>query len=206
MSRPSLDETWLEVARVLARRGTCIKAQVGCVLTDKRGNQLSTGWNGVARDLPHCNHEEMVGAAYQVVSRDPLVEMPTRMEKSYPHACAGATAPPGSDLCEALHAEQNALTRCSQPDAIFTCYLWRLSPCMRCTKQLLNTSCRRIVFAEEYAREPQARKLWEKAGREWIRGAAQDARDSQALGLLGLEQGVPYKVVRVHDSLTIEKL
>lgn len=160
--RPTIDETWLRVAAALAMRGTCFKMQVGCVLADAQGNLLAANYNGVAAGEPHCNEVSLFS---QVTRKKPL---------EYPHKCAGADAPAGSDLCEAVHAEQNALTRCLLPSSIHTCYLWRMSPCMRCTKQLLNTPCARIVFLEEYTREPQARALWTRPrpgwpdGREWV--------------------------------------
>lgn len=155
--RPTIDETMLEVVLALSRRGTCLKMLAGCVLTDRRGRIISTGYNGVAAGRPHCNHS---------LSEDGFTYSPLDVNE-HPHKCAGADAPPGSDLCEAVHAEQNALTWCRAPDSIHACYL-NVSPCMRCAKQLLNTGCKRIVFLEEYTREPQARALWTSAGREWL--------------------------------------
>jgi dCMP deaminase len=153
-----MDETWLAVASILARRGTCIKARVGCVLADAGGRLLAANYNGVASGQPHCNEEVAVrGSKWHPGGKI-----------GNPHACnSGRPFPPGADLCEAVHAEQNALTRCKYPDEILTCYS-TISPCMRCAKQLLNTGCRRIVFAEEYLAEPQARRLWEDSGREWL--------------------------------------
>lgn len=170
--RPTIDETWLRVAAALAMRGTCAKMQVGCVLADAQGNLLAANYNGVAAGEPHCNEVVRIGADFKDLGGG--VSMPRKMVNSWPHRCKGANAPAGSDLCEAVHAEQNALTRCLLPGSIHTCYLWKMSPCMRCTKQLLNTPCARIVFLEEYTREPQARELWTRPrpgwpdGREWL--------------------------------------
>lgn len=176
--RPSIDETMLEVVLALARRGTCLKMLAGCVLTDRRGRIISTGYNGVAAGRPHCNDRAQSAGA------------PGAIALSYPHACAGAYAQPGSDLCEAVHAEQNALTWCTRPDSIHSCYL-NVSPCMRCAKQLLNTGCRRVVFLEEYTREPQARALWvgsreKPTGREWA--LHRPERAFLERGALGMQQ------------------
>lgn len=168
--RPSIDETWLTVALALARRGTCFKMQVGCVLTDSRGRFLAGNYNGVAAGRPHCNESKEEGRDFvkfgKYVPGHGQPMRPTRFETVFPHKCAGADAPPGSDLCEAVHAEQNALTWCRDPDAVRVCYT-TISPCMRCVKQLLNTGCERIVFPSEYTREPQAAALWRGAGRAW---------------------------------------
>lgn len=179
--RPSLDETMLLTALVQAARGTCMKMQVGCVLTDARGRLLTANYNGVASGQPHCNARSadltfgelrkygMAGEAFA---------------KEFPFACPGAFSPPGADLCEAVHCEQNALTQCLRPDEIRTAYL-TCSPCIRCAKQLLNTPCERVVFLEEYLREPQARALWTgRGGRAWERADAAVQRKADDLARL----------------------
>ena len=40
-------------------------------------------------------------------------------------------------------------------------------PCMTCTKLLLNTSCKRIVYIEDYPHQ-EAKELWTRNGRELI--------------------------------------
>lgn len=57
------------------------------------------------------------------------------------------------------------MLQCRDVYAIHTAYV-TASPCMTCIKLLLNTTCERIVFVEEYP-HPEARKLWESAGRAW---------------------------------------
>ena len=129
--RPAIGTTMLRIASLLAQRATCAKLQVGCVLTDESGRILSTGYNGVPRGCPHC------------------IDVP----------CAGANAPAGADLCEAVHAEQNALLKCKDPDKIDTCYVTHF-PCMRCVKQLMNTSCKRVIYFDGTYMQPAARDLW----------------------------------------------
>lgn len=127
-----IDEYYLQMAELVARRGTCRRRQVGAVLVDERGHVLATGYSGVPAGLRHC----------------------------LDHPCAGADAPPGEslDLCLATHAEQNALVQCTRPEQIFTCYT-TASPCVHCVKMLMNTPCLRIVFREEYP-HPESRALW----------------------------------------------
>jgi dCMP deaminase len=86
----------------------------------------------------------------------------------YAHACSGAASPSGTNLdaCEAIHAEQNALLQCHDVFDIHTCYV-TASPCVTCTKLLLNTGCQRIVFVEEYP-QPEAGRLWKKSHRQWL--------------------------------------
>ena len=154
--RLSRDEWALKLALLTAQRTTCCRRAVGCVLLNARGHVLSTGYNGVAAGLPHCNHVE------NEILHDGLARVPV-----FPHACSGAKAPSGTNLdgCQAIHAEQNALLQCRDMYAIHTAYV-TASPCMTCCKLLLNTSCQRIVYVEEYPHSA-AKDLWIGAGRTW---------------------------------------
>lgn len=156
----------LGVASVLARRSTCAKAAVGCVLCDAHGRILSTGYNGVARGQPHCNAVGYVNPAAQrrVVFLEPYPAHGAT-QLVHPHRCAGADAPAGADLCEAIHAEANALLWCRDPDAVRTAYV-TLSPCMRCAKELLQTGLKQLVYGAPYTQEPQALELLRRAGVE----------------------------------------
>lgn len=47
----------MEIAHVVAKRGTCSRLQVGAVFS-RDGRIVSTGYNGAPAGLPHCNHGE----------------------------------------------------------------------------------------------------------------------------------------------------
>lgn len=145
MSRMTHEEYFSRMAQLVAARSTCLRRAVGCVLVDHRHHVLSTGYNGVAAGQPHCNE----------------VSYKKHALGEYLHACKGANLPSGQglDLCEAIHAEQNALLQCHDVYSIETCYCTAF-PCITCTKLLLNTTCTRIVYIELYAHIEQALKLW----------------------------------------------
>lgn len=137
MERIGKDEYFSQLALLVARRSTCARRSVGCVLVSHRGHILGTGYNGVPRGHTHCTDVR----------------------------CPGASLPSGTglDVCEAIHAEQNALLQCKDVEQIDTAYVTAM-PCMTCTKLLLNTSCRRIVYVEPYPHDT-AKQLWIKNGR-----------------------------------------
>ncbi len=132
MLRPSKHHTWLRIAHELSFQSTCARRKVGCVLIDWNGQVLSTGWNGVASKFEHC------------------IDL----------LCAGANLPSGTglDLCEALHAEWNAIAQCKEVLSIQSCYV-TASPCITCVKMLRNTGCRDIYFSEYYP-HPDSERLW----------------------------------------------
>lgn len=51
--RPERNETLMRVAAVISQRGTCERAQVGCVIAQE-GRPISTGYVGAPSGLPHC--------------------------------------------------------------------------------------------------------------------------------------------------------
>jgi len=132
-SRINITTYFLRLASIVALRSTCERRQVGCVLVDKYKHIIGTGYNGVASGQPHCIESK----------------------------CPGASYPSGKGLekCEAIHAEQNAILQCKDVNAIVTCYV-TVAPCITCTKLLMNTSCKEIVFLEEYPNS--GKKLWDK--------------------------------------------
>lgn len=139
--RITRDERGLLLAAVWAQSATCSRRRVGCVLFDADGYELSSGYNGPESGAEHCTVVPCPGA--------------------------GLASGTGLDQCRAIHAEQNALMRCQDVRKIRTAYV-TASPCVTCVKMLLNTSCVRVVFAERYAHDEAARRLWERAGRVWL--------------------------------------
>lgn len=140
--RPSKIEYFLNIAENVKTRATCCRKQVGCVLVDKRGHILSTGYNGTASGLNNCT------------LKNPC------------HLDAIKDSTMSFTKCEAIHAEQNALLQCKDVQKIHTAYV-TLSPCIVCIKLLLNTSCQHIVFGEKYHSSKGPLELWESAERTY---------------------------------------
>lgn len=139
MQRPSKDEVMLAVALALSYRATCCKRAVGCVLTDVAGRILATGYNGVPAGQTHCTDRP----------------------------CSGAKHAVGSDTCQAVHAEINALMQCRDVATIYTCYT-TCAPCNNCGKSLLNTACKRLVYLATNDIPAAFLKEWRAAGREVV--------------------------------------
>lgn len=134
------DTTWLRVAFEISALGTCSRRKVGAVFLDSKGRVLSTGYNGTAPGTEHCTDSP----------------------------CDGAKMPSGEGLklCEAIHAEQNALVQCKFPDEVHTVYCTD-SPCIHCVKMLASTGCKRIVFGRLYPHST-SKDYWESLGRSWF--------------------------------------
>lgn len=138
--RPSLDEYFMEIAEVVARRSTCKRNHVGAVIVrDKR--ILATGYNGAPSSLPHCLD---IGCI-----RDRRgIESGTRHE-----------------VCRGVHAEQNAIIQgalhgVSTTGATLYC---THQPCILCAKMMINAGITRVVFQQQYP-DPEALRFFEDAG------------------------------------------
>lgn len=147
--RLDINSTMMTVAEVMARRSTCIRRGVGCVLVNDRHHVIATGYNGVAAGMPHCNEKGI----FREVSLD--------VEEVYPYACEGAFEPSGTalDKCQAIHAEQNALLQCRDVYSIYAIYSTTF-PCIHCLKLLMNTSCKIIYYKEEYPGFTKLQVMW----------------------------------------------
>lgn len=60
VERPPLFEVYMRMAEELAKRSTCVRLQVGTVITDSRlENVVAIGYNGNARGFPNrCDSDE----------------------------------------------------------------------------------------------------------------------------------------------------
>lgn len=152
MKRISRHEWGLQLAEATALRSTCLRRAVGCVLVDRGGYVLATGYNGVPGGRAHCNEAQRVFE---------ISEWLVGENDIFPHACPGASAPSGTDLegCQAIHAEVNACLQCADVQKIGVCYV-TASPCVACVKMLLNTGCEEIVFRSVYP-HPSSRQIWQ---------------------------------------------
>jgi dCMP deaminase len=140
--RPTKQETFMKVAQVLSEQSTCKRRKVGAILVNKRHHIISTGYNGNASGLEHCINSNCKGSNF--------------------------LSGEGLELCEAIHAEQNALLQCTNVYDIESIYV-TTPPCTTCTKLLLNTSCKEIISLGNYPHEELSKSLWEKSGRKWIK-------------------------------------
>lgn len=142
MKRPTLDEYFMEIASVVAKRSTCLRQHVGAVIVkDKR--ILATGYNGAPSGLPHCDE---VGCL-----RDKM-DVPSGERQ---------------ELCRGVHAEQNAIIQAAKFGISVdggTLYSTHC-PCITCAKMIINAGIKRVVYGREYA-DKRGLELLKEAGIE----------------------------------------
>lgn len=125
--RPSWDETWLSVARSVARRSGCIRDRVGAVIVDHTNRIVATGYNGAP-------------AGY--MDGDTACTLGCERAKGM-----GDLAPDYSD-CPSIHAEANALLFCDRREREGGTMYVTSAPCIGCAKLMANSGIARVVIAK----------------------------------------------------------
>jgi dCMP deaminase len=139
--RPSWDEYFLQVAKVVASRSNCVKRHVGAVIARDR-RIVSTGYNGTPRGTRNCN------------------------EGGCPRCNAFAESGTRLDECLCSHGEENAITQAAyhgvsvRGATLYTTFF----PCLFCTKLIINAGLAEVVYNAAYALDAVARGLLEEAG------------------------------------------
>ncbi len=139
--RPSWDEYFVSIARVVASRSNCVKRKVGAVIVlDRR--IISTGYNGTPRGTLNCN------------------------EGGCPRCAGAAESGTRLDECLCSHAEENAITQAAyhgvslRGGAIYTTF----SPCLICTKMIINAGIREVIWDSPFPLGETALRLLDEAG------------------------------------------
>ena len=125
--RPSWDEYFMSIARLVAERSTCLRRHVGAVLVRDR-HILATGYNGPPAGLPHCDETGCI--------REKL----------------GVPSGERHELCRGIHAEQNAIIQSANYGTGIrgaTIYA-TLHPCSVCAKMIINAGIVRVVTDDSY--------------------------------------------------------
>jgi len=128
MSRPTWDETAMNIVDVIARRSACSRRSVGAVLMTHAHRLIATGYNGPPRGLAHASE---VGCL-----REQL----------------GVPSGERHELCRGLHAEQNALLQCAihGVSPIGSTLYCTNKPCSTCAKMLIQAGIVRVVYRDDY--------------------------------------------------------
>ena len=122
------DKRFMEVARLVGTWCTCHRHSVGAVIV-KNKRIIATGYNGAPAGVKNCIER---GECL----RDKLkIESGTRAE-----------------MCYSVHGEQNAIVQAAKLGISVegaTIYVTH-QPCTTCTKLIINSGIKRIVYGIEY--------------------------------------------------------
>ncbi|ERL04997.1 deoxycytidylate deaminase [Mitsuokella sp. oral taxon 131] len=132
--RPSWTEYFLDIARAVGRRATCLRRRYGAIIV-KDKIIISTGYNGAPRGETNCIDTG-------------------NCERERLHVPKGQNY----ELCVAVHAEQNAIINAGPADMEgATIYIVGINadgtlasgkPCLLCRRMLRNAKIGEVVYLE----------------------------------------------------------
>jgi dCMP deaminase len=139
--RPSWDEYFMKIAMLVSERSTCLRHHVGAILVKDR-RVITTGYNGAAAGVKDC------------------------LELGCLRNQLGIPSGERHEICRAIHAEQNAIIQAAKHGENIegsTIYCTH-SPCIICTKMMINSGVKRIVTYGEYPDIGGVKDLLKEAG------------------------------------------
>jgi len=143
MERPSKQEYFMQIAKDVSSRSTCIRRQHGAVIV--RNDQiLSTGYNGSPKGMPHCS---ILGCLRE------RIECPSG--ERY-------------ELCRSVHAEANAIIQAAKNGVNIdeaTMYITGM-PCYMCAKMIVNAGLKEVWVATYTGYDEKVQDLFLTAGIE----------------------------------------
>lgn len=174
-SRPDKHEHFLDRAKIVSERSTCLRRKVGAIIVNKDGVELSSGYSGAPRRTEHC------------IDIGNCLRMDLKIPSGQQY-----------ELCRAVHAEQNAIinaarTGVSIVDGEIYISSERMKgaysngeeidkiygPCMICKKEIINAGLTAIHMKEEGVGEKSytlddIKKLLAQEEEEWKKKRGQD--------------------------------
>ncbi len=132
--RPSWDEYFMLIAKLVSTRSTCNSRPTGAVLV-KDKQILASGYNGSMPGAPHCTDQIMPDGSPYCHRR--ALKVPDRDKYNY---------------CRASHAEANAIAQAARHGVCVkgaTLYV-TLEPCYICLKLLAAAQIEKIYFELQY--------------------------------------------------------
>jgi len=167
-SRPDKHEHFLNRAKVVAERSTCLRRQVGAIIVSKDGVELSSGYSGAPRSMEHCMD---VGNCLRTELKIPSGQR--------------------YELCRGAHAEENAIINAARTGiSIVNGEMYISSekmkdaydkgdeqdkiygPCIICKKMIINAGLAAVYMREEGVGEEsytlaQIKELLTQEEEEW---------------------------------------
>lgn len=130
--RPTKEQWYMAIARVVATRADCTRRQVGSIIVDTHEHIVATGYNGAPSGKPGCLTD---GAC-------------PRGRQTTDDVTPGSSYDTGPGSCIAIHAEANAIMQANplrRRDAVM--YVTD-QPCDGCMRLIDGSGLRGVVWPD----------------------------------------------------------
>jgi dCMP deaminase len=119
-----------------AKMSKCLSRQIGAILVRNK-HVIATGYNGPPMGIPHCEYRTSEGQySNHVILGCPRHRMSFKSGEGMEH-------------CPAVHAEINPIIQCARfgvSTLNSTLYAFCGTPCINCTKEIIQAGITRVVI------------------------------------------------------------
>lgn len=143
------DIYFLRIAKEVAKNSKCMSRKIGAVLV-RDNSIISTGYNGAPRGVKHCNERKI--EFYEKLD-DKKLNKKIYTDNYVPGQCPRRLfcydSGKGLHLCQAGHAERNALIQAARNGVSTkgtTLYCACCLPCKDCIIEIINAGVKRLVY------------------------------------------------------------
>lgn len=158
--RPTWDNIYLDIAKIISRRSSCVKLQTAAVIVkyteNFKGSQIiATGYNGTFAGAMECSEfwKNMYIKSRSALSFAEWLRLDDIRAEHREWSAKNE-----------MHAEANALRYISAND-VKNCVMYSIySPCNACAKDILAYGIKTVIYQKKYARGDDAIHLLRKAG------------------------------------------
>lgn len=161
MERPNKTSYYLDIAKVVSSRSTCLRKHWGSIIVNN-DVIISTGYNGAPRGCANCSDKGVCWRAEHNIPRG------TRYE-----------------LCAAngVHSEQNAIISAGREKCIgATMYVFGIDvesngivhnpdSCQMCKRAIINSGIKNVIYATE-SKEDGTYEFKESIVEHWVKNGA----------------------------------
>lgn len=169
ISQSLWDIHWLRFANEISKHSHCLSRKIGAVIT-KNNVLLSIGWNGPARGVKHCNERHSIFYHNLDVEKKYAYHNDFTIDKC-PRRIFGYQSGQGLHLCQAGHAERNALIQCARNGISTlgtTLYCWCGQVCKDCAIEIINAGVKRLVYLKGDAYDGYSDTILKESGIEIV--------------------------------------
>lgn len=144
-NRIQIDNYFMEIAKLVAKRSTCLRLQVGSVLTNENKKIISTGYNGVVQGEKHCiNYFSDKFNNMPVKPTKTFVEYVQTEEFKNEHALFSRF--------HEIHSEQNSLIGIDKNSTKNAILYTTVAPCIECAKICIISKIKKVIYLVHYDR------------------------------------------------------
>ncbi len=161
------DEKFLDAARHFGSWSKCFSRKIGAVIVRDK-TVIATGFNGPPRGVPHCDSLERLTEINRILAL--TGQIPLNLDDvrgKCPRKVISSVSGDLLHLCQAGHAEQNAITNAAREGIAVkgaSMYCCCPQPCFGCAKNIINAGIATVYYLNEEDYDCMSGWLFDRSG------------------------------------------